>query len=86
MSTSPPNISRRSTTRLAIRTLVAWNNGDGDRRYWSLRGPNMESSAIACRAEPAGCSRFMAVAYIAHHADAYGITTIKLDDPPPIGC
>jgi membrane-bound lytic murein transglycosylase D len=26
--------------------------------------------------------RFMAVAYIAHHADSYGITPIKLDDPP----
>ena len=26
--------------------------------------------------------RFMAVAYIAHHADSYGLTPIKLDDPP----
>ena len=26
--------------------------------------------------------RFMAVAYIAHHADSYGITPIKLDDKP----
>ena len=24
----------------------------------------------------------MAVAYIAHHADSYGITPIKLDEPP----
>lgn len=66
-------------------TLVAWNNGDrAIDRYWSLRGPNMEKFGNRLPRRTRGLlGRFMAVAYIAHHADAYGITTIKLDDPPP---
>jgi membrane-bound lytic murein transglycosylase D len=66
-------------------TLVAWNNGDrAIDRYWSLRGPNMERFGNRLPRRTRGLlGRFMAVAYIAHHADTYGITTIKLDDPPP---
>ena len=65
-------------------TLVAWNNGDSAiNRYWSLRGRNMEKFGSRLPRRTRGLmGRFMAVAYIAHHADSYGITPIKLDDPP----
>jgi membrane-bound lytic murein transglycosylase D len=65
-------------------TLVAWNNGDrAINRYWSLRGHNMERFGSRLPRRTRGLmGRFMAVAYIAHHADSYGITPIKLDDPP----
>jgi membrane-bound lytic murein transglycosylase D len=66
-------------------TLVAWNNGDrAIGRYWSLRGPKMENfgGRRLPRHTRGLLGRFMAVAYIAHHADSYGITPIKLDDPP----
>jgi len=65
-------------------TLVAWNNGDRAlNRYWSLRGRNMERFGSRLPRRTRGLmGRFMAVAYIAHHADSYGITPIKLDDPP----
>jgi len=66
-------------------TLVAWNNGDrAIDRYWSLRGPNLERFGNRLPRRTRGLlGRFMAVAYIAHHANSYGITNIKLDDPPP---
>src|SRR5271168_321322 len=65
-------------------TLVAWNNGDSAiDRYWSLRGPNMERFGNRLPRRTRGLlGRFMAVAYIAHHADAYGVTMVKLDEPP----
>jgi peptidoglycan lytic transglycosylase D len=65
-------------------TLVAWNNGDrAISRYWSLRGPNIEKFGNRLPRRTRGLlGRFMAVAYIAHHANSYGITPIKLDDPP----
>ena len=65
-------------------TLVAWNNGDrAIDRYWSLRGPNIEKFGNRLPRRTRGLlGRFMAVAYIAHHADSYGITPVKLDDPP----
>ena len=65
-------------------TLVAWNTGDRNiNRYWSLRGHNMERFGSRLPRRTRGLlGRFMAVAYIAHHADSYGITPIKLDDPP----
>ncbi|MGB8683734.1 MAG: lytic transglycosylase domain-containing protein [Candidatus Binatus sp.] len=65
-------------------TLVAWNNGDrAINRYWSLRGRDMERFGSRLPRRTRGLmGRFMAVAYIAHHADSYGITPIKLDDPP----
>jgi len=65
-------------------TLVAWNNGDkAINRYWSLRGPNMEKFGNRLPRRTRGLlGRFMAVAYIAHHAGSYGITPIKLDEPP----
>jgi len=65
-------------------TLVAWNNGDrAINRYWSLRGHNMERFGSRLPRRTRGLmGRFMAVAYIAHHADSYGLTPIKLDDPP----
>jgi membrane-bound lytic murein transglycosylase D len=66
-------------------TLVAWNNGDHSiSRYWSLRGPNFERFGYQLPRHTQGLlGRFMAVAYIAHHAESYGITTVKLDVPPP---
>jgi membrane-bound lytic murein transglycosylase D len=65
-------------------TLVAWNTGDrAIDRYWSLRGPKMEKFGYRLPRRTRGLlGRFMAVAYIAHHADSYGIMPIKLDDPP----
>ena len=65
-------------------TLIAWNNGDkAINRYWSLRGRKMERFGSRLPRRTRGLlGRFMAVAYIAHHADSYGITPIKLDDPP----
>lgn len=65
-------------------TLVAWNNGDrAIDRYWSLRGRNMEKFGSRLPRRTRGLlGRFMAVAYIANHADAYGIMPIKLDEPP----
>ncbi len=65
-------------------TLVAWNTGDSAiNRYWSLRGRNMEKFGSRLPRRTRGLlGRFMAVAYIAHHADSYGITPIKLNDPP----
>jgi membrane-bound lytic murein transglycosylase D len=65
-------------------TLVAWNNGDkAIDRYWSLRGPNIEKFGNRLPRRTRGLlGRFMAVAYIAHHADSYGLTPVKLDDPP----
>ena len=65
-------------------TLVAWNNGDrAINRYWSLRGPRMEKFGNRLPRRTRGLlGRFMAVAYIARHAENYGITTIKLDQPP----
>ncbi|MGA7870064.1 MAG: lytic transglycosylase domain-containing protein [Candidatus Binatus sp.] len=67
-------------------TLVAWNNGDSAiNRYWSLRGPKMEKFGYRLPRRTRGLlGRFMAVAYIAHHADSYGITPIKVDDDPPV--
>jgi membrane-bound lytic murein transglycosylase D len=65
-------------------TLVAWNNGDrAIGRYWSLRGPRMEKFGNRLPRRTRGLlGRFMAVAYIAHHADSYGIAPIKLDEAP----
>jgi membrane-bound lytic murein transglycosylase D len=65
-------------------TLVAWNTGDrAIDRYWSLRGPKMEKFGYRLPRRTQGLlGRFMAVAYIAHHADSYGIVPIKLNDPP----
>jgi membrane-bound lytic murein transglycosylase D len=66
-------------------TLVAWNNGDrAIDRYWSLHGPKMENfgGRRLPRRTRGLLGRFMAVAYIAHHAESYGISTIKLDEPP----
>ena len=65
-------------------TLVAWNNGDrAINKYWSLRGRDMERFGSRLPRRTRGLmGRFMAVAYIAHHADSYGLTPIKLDDPP----
>ncbi len=65
-------------------TLIAWNTGDSAiNRYWSLRGRNMEHFGSRLPRRTRGLmGRFMAVAYIAHHANSYGITPVKLDDPP----
>jgi hypothetical protein len=66
-------------------TVVGWNNGDQSiGRFWSLRGPNFEKFGNRLpRRTKMLLGRFMAVTYIARHAESYGITTIKLDVPPP---
>lgn len=66
-------------------TLVAWNNGDrAIDRYWSLRGPNFEKFGNRLPRRTRGLlGRFMAVAYIANHANSYGLTSVKLDVPAP---
>jgi membrane-bound lytic murein transglycosylase D len=66
-------------------TVVGWNNGDHSiDRYWSLRGPNFEKFGNRLpRRTKMLLGRFMAVTYIARHAQSYGITAIKLDVPPP---
>lgn len=66
-------------------TVIAWNNGAGAiDRYWSLRGPNFERFGnLLPRRTRSLFGRFMAVAYIARHADDYGITAVDLDEPVP---
>ena len=66
-------------------TLVAWNNGDRSiDRFWSLRGPNFEKFGHRLpRHTRTLLGRFMAVAYIARHAETYGISMIKLNVAPP---
>jgi membrane-bound lytic murein transglycosylase D len=64
--------------------LVGWNNGDNAiDRYWSLRGSNFEHLINRLpRRTRALLGRFMAVAYIAHHAASYGMTLINYDATP----
>ncbi|HUO04614.1 MAG TPA: transglycosylase SLT domain-containing protein [Candidatus Binataceae bacterium] len=66
-------------------TLIAWNNGDtAINRYWSLRGPNFEKFGnLLPHRTRSLMGRFMAVAYIARHAESYGINTVDFDEPTP---
>jgi membrane-bound lytic murein transglycosylase D len=70
-----------SDWRMAV---VGWNNGDNAiDRYWSLRGVDFERlmNRVPKRTR-ALLGRFMAVAYIAHHAATYGLSLVSYDAAP----
>jgi membrane-bound lytic murein transglycosylase D len=64
--------------------VVGWNNGDNAiDRYWSMRGGNFDRLINKLpRRTRALLGRFMAVAYIAHHAASYGLTLVSYDAAP----
>ncbi len=64
--------------------LVAWNTGAGNlERYWSLQGTNYDRFAnLLPRRTRQLLNRFMAVAFIAHNAPAYGIGDISYANEP----
>ncbi len=64
--------------------LVAWNTGAGNlERYWSLQGTNYDKFAnLLPRRTRQLLNRFMAVAFIAHNAPAYGIGDISYANQP----
>lgn len=64
--------------------LVAWNTGAGNlERYWSLQGTNYDKFAnLLPRRTRQLLNRFMAVAFIAHNAPAYGIGDISYANRP----
>jgi len=70
-----------SDWRMAV---VGWNNGDNAiDRYSSLSGGNFERLMNRLpRRTRALLGRFMAVAYIAHHAASYGLTMVSYDAAP----
>ena|SRR5215469_2645061 len=64
--------------------VVGWNNGDNAiDRYWSMRGGNFDRflNRLPQRTR-ALLGRFMAVAFIAHHAASYGLTLVSYDAAP----
>ena len=65
--------------RLAV---VGWNAGEGAiDRYWSLRGKNFTRFASRLpRRTRTLLGRFMAVAFIAHHANAYGLAPVEYSE------
>jgi peptidoglycan lytic transglycosylase D len=67
--------------RLAV---VGWNGGDlAIDRFWELRGTNFNRFMnLLPRPTRTLLGRFMAVAFIAHNAPAYGIGDIDYDAPP----
>ncbi len=64
--------------------LVAWNTGAGNlERYWLLQGANYTRFADRLpRRTRQLVNRFMAVAFIAHNAPAYGIGNVSYSDQP----
>jgi hypothetical protein len=64
--------------------VVGWNNGDNAiDRYWSMRGGNFDRLINRLpRRTRALLGRFMAVAFIAHHAASYGLTLVSYDAAP----
>jgi membrane-bound lytic murein transglycosylase D len=64
--------------------VVGWNNGDNAiDRYWSMRGGNFDRLINKLpRRTRALLGRFMAVAYIAHHAASYGLSLVSYDAAP----
>lgn len=64
--------------------LVAWNTGEGNlERYWSLQGNNYNKFAgLLPRRTRQLLNRFMAVAFIAHNAPAYGIDDVSYSEVP----
>jgi membrane-bound lytic murein transglycosylase D len=65
--------------------LIGWNGGDlAIDRFWELRGSNFNRFMdLLPRATRVLLGRFMAVAFIAHNAAAYGIGNVDYDSPPP---
>ncbi len=64
--------------------VVGWNNGDNAiDRYWSMRGGNFDRlmNRLPQRTR-ALLGRFMAVAYIAHHAASYGLSLVSYNAAP----
>jgi membrane-bound lytic murein transglycosylase D len=64
--------------------MVGWNNGDlAIECYWSLRGANFDRMMNRLPKQTRTLlGRFMAVAYIAHHAESYGLTPATIDSVP----
>jgi membrane-bound lytic murein transglycosylase D len=64
--------------------LIGWNAGEYKiQQYWSLRGENFGRKLERLPARTRQLvGRFMAVAFIAHNARAYGITAADYDEPP----
>jgi len=64
--------------------VVGWNRGDlAINRYWAMRGENF-NRYMAGLPRDTRCllGRFMAVAFIAHNARAYGIGRVDYEAPP----
>ncbi|MGH7781481.1 MAG: transglycosylase SLT domain-containing protein [Candidatus Binataceae bacterium] len=64
--------------------VVGWNRGDlAINRFWVMRGNNF-NRFMAALPHDTRCllGRFMAVAFIAHNAAAYGIGNVNYDAPP----
>ncbi len=64
--------------------VVGWNRGDlAINRFWVMRGENF-NRFMASLPRDTRCllGRFMAVAFIAHNAIAYGIGNVNYDAPP----
>jgi membrane-bound lytic murein transglycosylase D len=67
--------------------VVGWNRGDlAINRFWVMRGENF-NRFMATLPHDTRCllGRFMAVAFIAHNAIAYGIGNVNYDAPPAYG-
>jgi hypothetical protein len=64
--------------------VIGWNNGDNAiDRYWSMRGGNFDRLLNRLpRRTRALLGRFMAVAFIAHHAASYGLSLVSYDAAP----
>lgn len=67
--------------RLAV---VGWNTGEASiQRFIDRKGTDYESMASSLpRRTRALLNRFMAVAFIAHHAEEYGIQEAQYSEPP----
>lgn len=64
--------------------IIGWNTGEGNlERYWLLQGPNYTKFADRLpRRTRQLLNRFMAVAFIAHNSETYGIGEVKYSDSP----
>jgi membrane-bound lytic murein transglycosylase D len=65
-------------------TLASWNRGEASiDRFWALRGGDY-TRVVKNLPRPTRSllNRFMAVAFIAHHAEAYGFDSIEYTRPP----
>jgi hypothetical protein len=64
--------------------VVGWNTGEASiQRFIDRKGQDYEHMAKSLpRRTRALMDRFMAVAFIAHHADEYGIEEAEYSEPP----